>query len=46
MNAMTLRLDDDEGYICTNGSDNVRRTMTMTDCTQCFCIAHEIVWLC
>ena len=42
MNAMTLRLDDDDGYICTNESDNVRRPMTMTDYAQSFCIAHEI----
>ena len=31
MNAMASKVNDDEGYIVPNGSDDVRCTMMMTD---------------
>ena len=44
------RLNDDEGHIVPNGSDDIKRPMTMTDYAQLFVfivlITDEIVWLC
>ena len=39
MNPMTLRLNDDDRHICTNGPDDVRRPMTITNYAQLFVFA-------
>ena len=44
------KLNDDEGHIVPNGSDDVICLITMTDYSQLFfcivLITNEIVWLC
>ena len=39
MDPITLRLNDDDGHICTNGPDDVRCPMMITDYVQLFAFA-------
>ena len=39
------RLNDDEGYIVPNGSDDVKRPMMMTDYAQLFVFVLYWLWM-